>query len=268
MNRNELNEDVSEKWLFEGNSGYGKTWLEMNIAKIYAIAGKKVLYIDPEKGTDKAKYKVFNNLTDEELDRITIIKATNIDIYIKYMLGWTETKQAGTQEVQIQHGLDYDLKICDGLTTEIELYKTQLTQKFLKQGFYTIGDKNFPISNKDVFILPFNFYAKLYDQIKEALVTMLDHKYDMFASMHILKDSVGQQDLKEAIYQKFDTIIKLNKFSLSNGHPSWDAIILKNRGRESPNTTNAVDDVSKFYLYFIKKFALDSDDVIKRLTYE
>lgn len=268
MKRNELDEDVSEKWLFEGNSGYGKTWILMNICKLYAMAGKKVLFIDPEKGTDKTKKKIFENLKDEELDKITLVKATDIDTYIKYMQGWTEEKQAGTQTVYFPHGLDYDVKICDGLTTEIELYKTQLTQKFIKQGFYTIAEKNFTISNKDTFVLPFQFYAKLYDQIKEALVIMLNHKYDILASMHVLKDTSGQQDLKESIYQKFDTIIKLNKMSLSTGNPSWNATIAKNRGRESPNTSNSVDDVSKFYMYFIKKFALDSDEVMKRLTYE
>ncbi|MDD3474398.1 MAG: ATP-binding protein [Candidatus Dojkabacteria bacterium] len=268
MKREELDEDVSEKFLFEGPSGYGKSWLSANIAKIYLIAGKKVLYIDPEKGMDKQKKKIFSNLTDEELDKITLIKATNIDTYLKYMLGWTETKQAGTQTVEFTHGNDYDLKVCDGITTEIEQYKTRLTQKFIKQGYYTIGEKNFSITNKDTFVLPYNFYGKLYDQIKEALVTMLDHNYDIIASMHLLKDTEGQRDLKESIYQKFDTIIKLNKITLSSGNPKWDATILKNRGRESPNSSNYVDDTNKFLKYFIKKFALDYDEVIKRFEYE
>lgn len=268
MKRNELDEDVSEKFLFEGASGYGKTWLSMNIAKIYAIAGKKVLYIDPEKGTDKTKKKIFGNLTDEELDRITRIKATNIETYLKYMIGWTETKQAGSQTIEFHHGNDYNLKICDGITTEIEQYKTRLTQKFIKQGYYTIAEKNFPISNPDIFVLPFQFYAKLYDQIKEALVIMLDNDYDIICSMHMLKDTEGQKDLKESIYQKFDTIIHLNKVTLSNGNPKWDGTIIKNRGRESTNTSNKVDDTSALYKYFIGKFGLDSDEVMKRMTYE
>lgn len=267
MKREELDEDVGEKWLLEGPSGYGKTWLSGNFAKIYAMAGKRVLFIDPEKGSDKQKKKIFSSLTDEELDKITLIKATNIDTYLKYMLGWTETKTAGTQVIEYEVGNDYDLKICDGITTEIEQYKTRLTKKFIKQGYYTIGDKQFPITNKDTFILPFNFYAKLYDQIKEALVMMLDYNYDIIASMHVLKDTEGQRDLKESIYQKFDTIVKLNKITLPTGNPKWDATMIKNRGKESPNSSNYVDNTDKFYKYFIKKFALDYDEVIKKFEY-
>lgn len=268
MKRSELDEDVSEKFLFEGHSGYGKTWLLGNISKIYAIAGKKVLYIDPEKGSDKQKNKIFSSLTDEELEKITVIKATNINTYIKYMLGWTETKQAGSQVVEIGYGNDYDLKVCDGITTEIEQYKTALTNKFIKQGYYTIADKIFNISNKETFVLPFNFYAKLYDQIKEALVTMLDYNYDIIASIHVLKNTTGQKDLQESIYQKFDTIIKLNKVVLPTGNPKWDATIIKNRGKESPNKSNYVDDTNKLLRYFIKKFSLDYEETMKRFEYE
>lgn len=268
MLRIELDEDINEKVLLEGPSGFGKTWEAMNVCKIYAMAGKKVLYIDPEKGTNKTKKKVFGNLTDEELANITLLKATNIDVYLKYMKGWTETKTAGSQVVEFKHGCDYDLKVCDGLTTEIELYKTQLTQKFIKQGYYTVGDKNFPINNKEIFMLPFQFYGKLYDQIKEALVIMLDHEYDIIATMHMLKDTEGHRDLKESIYQKFDTIIKLNKISMSNGNPKWSGTLLKNRGRESPNTTNQLDDLNKFLMYFVTKFGLDPEETMKRLTYE
>ncbi len=268
MKRSELDEDISEKLLFEGSSGHGKTWLSMNIAKIYAIANKKVLYIDPEKGIGKSKKKIFNNLTDDELDLITIINATNIDVYLKYMLGWIEIKQAGTQTVEFKYGLDYDLKVCDGLTTEIELYKTSLTQKFLKQGYYTIGERQFNITNKDVFTLPYNFYGKLYDNIKDALNVMLDHKYDIVATMHHLKDTDSQKELQESIYQKFDSIIKLNKLTSSNGSPKWTATIVKNRGRESPNTSNSIDDTNAILMYFIKKFGMDSDVVMERMKYE
>ena len=268
MKRDELDTDINEKFLFEGSSGTGKTWISMNISKLYAIAGKKVLYIDPEKGVSKAKKKVFGNLTDEELDNITIISATNIETYSKYMLGWTETKQAGSQTVEFSHGNDYDVKILDGLTTNIELFKTRLTNKFIKQGFYTVSEKNFPINNPDLFILPFQFYAKMYDSLKNSLNIMLDHSYDIIATLHPLKETEGQKELKESVFQKFDTIIKLNKTVLSSGNPKWTGTILKNRGRESENSSNQLDSISPLYMYFIKKFNLDSEDVMKRMTYE
>lgn len=268
MKREDLDSDINEKLLFEGSSGTGKTWLSMNIAKIYSIAGKKVLYIDPEKGTNKAKKKIFNNLTDEELDKITVISATNIEIYMKYMLGWRETKQVGSQTVEFNHGNDFDVKICDGLTTNIELFKTKLTQKFVKQGFYTVSEKNFPINNPELFTLPFQFYAKMYDSLKDSLNIMLDYPFDIIASMHPLKETEGQKELRESIFQKFDSILRLNKIVLSTGNPKWTATILKNRGRESPSMSNQLDDTSSLYMYFIKKFDLDSEETLKRLTYE
>lgn len=265
MKRSDLQKNIKEKFLFDGFSGTGKTNVSLKITKVYAINGKKVLYIDPEHGTDRDLEKMFGDLTDVELDRIEVVHATNIETYLKYMLGWVEEKHVGSQTVSFNHGIDYDLKVCDGLTTEIELYKTRLTQKFIKQGYYIQGNSQFPISNPDIFMLPFQFYAKLYDQIKEALVIMLDHRYDVIATMHPLKNTDSQKDLEQSIYQKFDSVIKLNKIILPQGTPKWGADIIKNRGRESPDKSNILDGVEPLLTYFIKKFGMDIDETMKRL---
>jgi hypothetical protein len=265
MKREELHKNIKEKFLFDGFSGTGKTNISLKISKIYVINGKKVLIIDPEHGSDRDIEKLFSDLTDAELGRIELVHATNIETYLKYMLGWTEEKHAGTQTVTFPHGIDYDLKVCDGLTTEIELYKTRLTQKFIKQGYYTIAEKQFPISNPDIFVLPFQFYAKLYDQIKEALVVMLDHHYDVIATMHPLKNTDSQKDLEQSIYQKFDSVIKLNKIILPTGTPRWAADIIKNRGRESPYKSNILGGIEPLLEYFIQKFGMDVEETMKRL---
>jgi len=265
MRREDFNKNIKEKMLFEGLSGTGKTKLCMTITSIYAMNNKKVLYIDPEKGTDKDAEKSFGNLTDKELENIEMIYATNIDTYLKYMFGWTEDKSIGPQINIVQHGLNYDLKICDGLGTEIELYKTKLSRRFQEQGYYEIGGKRFDIINKDTWVLPYQFYGKLYDQLKEALVVMLDHKYDIIASIHPLKQTEGQQDLQQHIYQKYDSVIRLNKQLLPNGYPRWNGTIVKNRGRESPDKPNTLDSFDPIILYFIKKFNMDMDDTLERL---
>ena len=265
MIRSDLNKNIKEKFLFDGLSGTGKTNISLKIAKIYVLNHKKVLYIDPEHGSDRELEKMFSDLTDEELGRIELVHATNIETYLKYMLGWVEEKHAGTQTVSIFHGVDYNLKVCDGLTTEIELYKTRLTQKFVKQGYYMLGERQFSIPNPDVFVLPFQFYAKLYDQIKEALVIMLDHKYDVVATMHPLKNTDSQKDLEQSIYQKFDSVIKLNKLTLPSGMPQWGANIIKNRGRESPDKSNVLDGVEPLLRYFINKFGMDIEETMKKM---
>lgn len=257
MKREDLEMDLKEKFLFEGLTASGKTWISMRIAKLYAMNGKRVLFIDVEHGTDRDKKNVFNDLSDEELEKVDVIHATDIETYLRAMLGYTEEKQVGSQVVRMSHYLDYDLKICDDIVSEIELYKVKLTQKFIKQGYYTIGEKQFSISNPDTFILPYNFYAKLYDQVKEALVIMLNHRYDIIVTMHPLKDTSSQRDLEQSIYQKFDSVIRLNKMILSSGFPKWTASIVKNRGRESPDKSNMLDSVEPLLVYFIKKFKMD-----------
>ncbi len=265
MRREDFNKNIKEKMLFEGPSGTGKTKLSMIITSIYAMNNKKVLYIDPEKGTDKDSEKTFGCLTDKELENIEMVYATNIDIYLKYMFGWTEDKSIGSQINIIQHGLNYDLKVCDGLGTEIELYKTKLSRKFQEQEYYEIGGKRFEINNKDTWVLPYQFYGKLYDQIKEAIVVMLDHKYDIIATMHPLKQTEGQQDLQQHIYGKFDSVIRLNKQVLPTGFPRWNGTIVKNRGRESPDKSNILESFDPMIVYFIKKFGMDVDETLERL---
>ncbi len=266
MNREDLNKSIKEKFLFEGLTGTGKTHIAMIITKIYAMNNKKIIYIDPEHGTDRDLYNIFGTLTDEQLGNITMIHASDIETYLKYMIGYTEEKHIGTQTIEKTYGIDCDLKVCDGLTTEIELYKTRLTQKFLKQGYYEIGGTRFTINNPDTFVLPYQFYAKLYDQVKENLLLMSQHNYDIVCTMHPLKDTESQKSLEQSIYQKFDSIIRLNKIQLPNGTPKWDANIVKNRGREKPNKTNTLSDINTLFIYFIKKFNMDIEKTLKELT--
>lgn len=265
MKRAELDENVKEKLLLEGLTSTGKTLLAMKIAKLYVINNKKVLYIDVEHGTDREKKKIFGDLTDAELGRLELVHATDIDTLLKAMLGWTEEKQVGSQVVQTEYYRDYDLKVCDDLVSEIDLYKTKLTQRFIKQGHYEIGGTTFNIPNPDTFILPFNFYARIYDQIKEALVIMLTHNYDIICTMHPLKETESQQNLQQAIYMKFDSVVRLNKLLLPTGFPKWSAMVVKNRGRESPENSNVLDSIEPLIAYFATKFNMDVDSTLEKL---
>lgn len=265
MKRSDLDIDIKEKLLLEGLTSTGKTLLAMKVAKIYALNNKKILYIDVEHGTDREKKKVFGDLTDPELGRIEIVHATDIDTLLKAMLGWTEEKQVGSQTVQIEHYRDYDLKIVDDLVSEIDLYKAKLTQRFIKQGHYEIGGTTFKIPNPDTFILPFNFYARIYDQIKEALVIMLNGNFDLLCTMHPLKETESQQNLQQAIYMKFDSVVRLQKILLPTGFPKWSAMVVKNRGRESPENSNVLDNIEPLLAYFATKFNMDVDSTLERL---
>lgn len=266
MKREDLNKNVKEKLLLEGNTGVGKTYDALRIVKIYLIAGKKVVYIDPEAGTDRDIIKLFDDLTDEELSRFELINATNIEAYLMGMYGLREEIQIGTNQTVIKTKyIDCDLKVCDGLITEIELYKTKLSRNFIEQGYYEIGGKQFTIKNPDTFVLPYNFFGKLYTQIKEALVVMLDHKYDILCTTHMFKNTDAQKDLAQSIYQKFDSVIRLNKTIDPSGFPDWSGNIIKNRGRESPDKSSILTSIDPLIIYYIKKFDMNIEEVIKRV---
>lgn len=265
MKRSDLDTDIKEKLLLEGLSSTGKTLLAMNIAKLYAINNKKTLYIDVEHGTDREKKKVFGDLTDAELGRIEIVHATDIDTLLKAMLGYTEEKQVGSQVIQTEYYRNYDLKIVDDLVSEIDLYKAKLTQRFIKQGHYEIGGTTFKIPSPDTFMLPFSFYARIYDQIKEALVIMLNHSYDLIVTMHPLKETESQQNLQQNIYGKFDSVVRLQKILLPTGFPKWSAMVVKNRGRESPENSNVLDNIEPLLAYFATKFNMPVEETLERL---
>ena len=265
MKIEDLEKNIKEKMIFEGKSGTGKTNLCLKITKIYAMNKKRVLYIDPQHGTDRDSKKIFGDLSANELENIELIHATNIDTYIKYMYGWTEDKSIGPQKNIVQYGLNYDLKICDGLGSEIELYKAKLSRDFQNQGFYEISGRRFDITNKSTWVLPYQFYGKLYDQIKEAIIIMLDHKYDLITTLHPLKQTDAQQALQESFYGEFDSVVRLNKLLLPNGNPMWNATIVKNRGRESPDKSNTMESVDPLILYFMNKFSMPIDETIDKL---
>ena len=266
MKREELHRNVREKFLFEGLTSTGKSWLSLNIAKIYLMNDKKVLFIDPEDGVQRELDRgIFDDLTDKELENIEMIHANNIETYLKWVNGWTEDKSIGPQINKVQHGLNCDLKVCDGIMTEIEQYKFRLTQKFIRQGYYVIGEKQFPISNPDLFNLPYQTYNKLYDQLRDAITIMMEHSYDIICTTHPFKSTDAHKALEQSIHGKFDSVIRLNKLLLPSGNPKWNAIIVKNRGKESPDKSNAIDSVNPIILYFIKKFNMDTDETLERL---
>lgn len=232
MKREELHKNVREKFLFIGKVSVGKTYLALLIAKLYAINDKKVLFIDPEDGTQRELEKgIFDDLPDKELSNIEIIHANDSDTYLKYVNGWSEEKQIGSQVIKTEFATNYDLKICDGLITEMEMYKFRLIQKFIKQKYYVIGDKQFPINNPDLFTLPYQLYNKLYDQLKDVISAMMEHKYDIICTTHPFKETEAQQMLEQSIFGKFDSVIEFHKILKPNGNPKWDGIIEKTEER-------------------------------------
>ncbi len=269
MKRDELHKNVREKFLFIGKIATGKSLIALIVTKLYAMNGLKVIYIDPEDGTQREIERgIFDDLTDEQLNNIEIVHANDLDTYLKYVNGWTEEKVFGSQVIKIEHGKDCDLKICDGLIAEMDMCKFQLTQKFIAQKFYTIGDKQFPIKNPDLFMFPYALYGKLYDQLRDIISAMIIHKYDIICTSHPFKETDAQQMLEQSIYGKFDSVIEFNKKLKSNGHPKWDGVVEKNRGREFPDKSNNIESAKPIIAYFIKKFGMPVEETLEKLKFK
>lgn len=268
MKREDLKGNVREKFLYVGRFATGKTYLALIVAKLYAMNGKKVLYIDPEDGTQREiEAGIFNDLTDEELSRIEIVHTNTIEECLKHVNGWEEDLSIGSQINIVKHGNDCDLKIFDGLSAEMEMYKYDMVQDFIKQGFYTIGDTVFKIKNPDLFTLPYQHYNKLYDQLRDVILTLMKHKFDIICTTNPFKESSAQQMLEQFIYGKFDTVVELNKSLQSKGIPKWDGVVEKNRGRERPDKENTIISARPLIVYFIKKFGMPIEETIKKLNF-
>jgi hypothetical protein len=269
MLRSDLHKKVREKFLFVGKISAGKTRVSLWITLLYAMNGKKVLYIDPEDGTQRdIDAGIFDILTDEQLANIELVHANNIHDYLKYAKGWEEDLSIGSQKNIIQRGHDYDLKICDGLITEMDMYKFAMIKGFIKEGFYIIGEKQFKISNPNLFTLPYQLYNKLYEQLRDVISTMMEYEYDIICTTHPFKETGAQQMLEQSIYGKFDTVVEFNKNLTDLGHPRWSGVTEKNRGRENPDKENTLASARPLLAYFAKKFNMPVEETLKKLKFK
>lgn len=265
MQRSDLKGKVREKFLFVGRISTGKTYLILIIAKLYAMNGKKVLIIDPEDGTQREiEAGIFNDLTEEQLALIQIEHTNTIEDCLKWVNGWEEDSLVG----KVTRGNDYDLKIFDGLSAEMELYKYDMVQDFIKQKKYYIGEKEYKITNPDLFTLPYQHYNKLYDQLKDVILTLMKHKFDIICTTHPFKETTAQQTLEQFIYGKFDTVVELKKTLQLKGIPKWDGVVEKNRGRERPDKENTIESARPLIVYFIKKFGMPVEETIEKLKFK
>jgi len=216
--------------LLYGDAGTGKTYSAVQLAKMLSIEGRRVIFIDPEFGAEKELLK----LSDKELQNIEL----------KITPDWVTFRDAVLSDD------DCYIKIIDGLSEGLELFKRHLMKKFIAQGFFIIGEKEFPIKDLDTFTLPWGSYPKLYDEVKSIVYIILQHKYYILATMHPLKASEGKAELGQDIQRKFDTVLEMRR--KEGDTINWYAIIKKNRGRED-TTTNAVVKTPDIVLNTFKK---------------
>jgi len=210
VRKEEIEKLIKEKILLIGEAGSGKTFNAVQIAGYLSEKGQKVMYVDPEYGAERELLK----LTDAQLENIEL----------RVCPEWMQFKEV------IQEDADCYIKIIDGLSEALELFRRYLESKFVAQGFYVAGDTEFTIKDPDTFMLPWNSYPKVYDEARGVVYKLLRHDYQILATMHPLKASDTKRELEQSIKRKFDTVIEMRR---SEGDTiKWYAVVKKNRGRE------------------------------------
>jgi len=218
VKRDEIRKFYKEKILLYGDSGTGKSYISMEIAKECVKRGYRVRYIDTEYGSIKELDRISEELTDEQLE----------------LLDYSNHTDFGDAIENILREDDVFIKIVDNLDDIITFYKTYLEDKFLEAGEYVIGDKIKEIKDRDTFQLPYMYYSKIYDTIVSIIYKLLGHKYHIIFTMKPMGSSEGAQKTEQRIFAKFDTIIETSvgyEPSQRGDKPVWCQRIKKNRGK-------------------------------------
>jgi len=226
VKREELERKIKEKILLMGETGVGKTYQAVKIAELVASRGEKVVYIDPEYGAERE----LELLKDEVLDFIDL----------RVTPTWKEF------ELAVLQNDNCFLKIVDSLSDGFELAIRWLTDEYIRYGSYVIGDKEIPIKHRDVFVLPFQAYPKVYDGIRALCRKLVEHPYHLICTMHPLVRTTKEGEtastdarlrLEEDIFRKFDTIIRLETYVDKDKVRRYDAYLRKHRGGKFESLT-------------------------------
>lgn len=226
---------MKEKILLLGETGTGKTYTCVRIAEALAKLGKRTVIIDPEYGS----IRELELLPDEVLQNIEL----------RVCPTWPQF-QAAVERTDSE----FFLKVIDGLSEAFVLSKRYLTDKFIKLGSYIVSDKEFKIKDTDTFTLPWSNYPKVYDNVRDVVWSCMEQKPHVIMTMHpITGGTDARSDLLTDIYRRFDTIIRLETATGSDGGTYWRSFVLKHRGRGIPHGAVLRDHISALISLFERR---------------
>jgi|Deesub1362A_J573_1020465.scaffolds.fasta_scaffold01419_17 KaiC/GvpD/RAD55 family RecA-like ATPase len=232
MKIDSIRRQLKYKVLLRGDTGTGKTHCALMVASKCSERGDKVIYIDPEYGTQKEIIALYESgkISDESLANITMVITPRYDGKVEkvddgmYRGGF---RQAYKKVIKS----DADLIVLDSVNEVMELHRRYLEGKFISQGYYVIGEKVFNITDSDTFTLPWQSYNKLYDDLLKVIYDMVDLGYNFICTSHPIGDTKTRERLESSVFRKFDTIIDMG-VEISNNEKRWYGIIRKNRGKD------------------------------------
>lgn len=236
VRRSELEAKIKEKLLLKGLSGVGKTYTVVKIVEAVVEAGKKVVFIDPEWGAERE----LELLSDEALEGVEL----------RITPEWKAFK------FEVLRLDSCFLKVVDGLTEAYNLALYFLEERYLRLGYYVIGDVEKQIKDKDSFVLPYQSYPKVYSGVKEVVNSLIKHPYHVICTMHPFRETSTQQRLEEDINRKFDTIVELKRESVVEKKEAvikYIAYLNKHRGKAITGKAILENHVEQLVKMFMKR---------------
>lgn len=224
MKKNNLRR--KEKVLITGRTGVQKTMTCVEIAGAVAGVGGKVLYVDTEYGSQR----YLEELDDKVLENIDLVVPktfTGLKFAIKKLAvgdfdenhlsiavdkGWIEFCTVGKVD-------SYDLLVLDPFDPVKEA-RLEAKEKFLRQGYYYIGEKKVSIENKDTFGLRGYMYQIPSEWIDELYRFMVRSPYHFVHVVMLPNDKI------ENYYGWYDAI-----FEFMRTGDDFEAKVLKLRGK-------------------------------------
>jgi ABC-type dipeptide/oligopeptide/nickel transport system ATPase component len=247
VKRAELEAKIKEKILLMGDSGTGKTYTAVKVAKLVAESGEKVVFVDPEYGAERE----LELLSDDVLE----------DIELKITPRWEMLK------VAIEHNDSCFLKVVDGLAEVFESVKHFLEQRYIARGEYIVGDKSISISDPQVFVLPWAGYPKVYSEVLASCRKLVEQKPHIICTTHSFGETPTQRKLTENVYRKFDTVLELKKQSAALPVPSvaYTAQCRKHRGTSLAGLALVKDHIGQLERLFKKRMGIKEESETVRV---
>ena len=186
MKKAELLKRLKLKILLVGDSGAGKTYTSVQIARAVAEKGGKVLYLDVDDGA----VLELMNLPDEVLENIDHENVKDFPHLVN----------------SLRKASQYNLIVIDMIWPHLRQWAREYAKKlYLAQGYYWIGEKKVPIDNPETFTLR-GFMYQLPNEKEQEVLHML-----RIADAHIVATAYPEQDdaIRNLLYGKFDIVLQL-----------------------------------------------------------
>jgi len=213
VDRKQLQSLIKEKVLLIGETASGKTYTAVRVAEHVALHGRMVVFIDPERGAGRE----MELLSDEALANIEFKDAPEWESFRKAV--WSND--------------NCFLKIVDGLSEAFVASKMWIEDRAISHGKYMVGEHELEIKDKELFSLPWEGSAKVYDFIRKICHELVKQSPHIMVTMHSFGKTATKERLETDVFRKFDTIMELRRRSVELPTPrlQYDAVLKKHRGR-------------------------------------